>query len=201
MAFGRGVNAVGLVEFGYAAHAFQQEGDQGHAGRARYFREDGSEANAVALAQIGGRLHARQEDFDFRIAGPGVANDGQQVVAQGIDFLATKSVVGSQFEHQHANRHAQQPFETPEAPRAGVPAEARVDHAERQPGIVDARLHLRGECVPVRVLESVALGEARAEKENDREAGVRRGFQGGQAGVCRGRCGDGGARGRNFPIR
>ena len=133
--------------------------------------EDGAEACGVALAQVGGRLHARQQDFDLRVPGPGPADDGEQVVAQGIDIQSPQAVVGPQLDHEHAHRRAQQPLQPPQAPRAGVAADARVHHTERKSGPVDARPDPRGKGVFPGVAQAVAFGEARAQEEDNTALG------------------------------
>jgi len=128
------MDAVGQVQRGIARHAFEQEGDQGCVEVGGEGRIDGFEARDIGGTEVGGGAHASDDETHLGVGIPGAAEDGVEVLAQGVDVEAAEHFVAAQLEDEHGDGQAEQPIEAAQTARRGVAAHARIDDA-----VVEAR--------------------------------------------------------------
>ena len=179
MAGGGGMDAVGLVEVGVAAHAGEKERDQGGMIFCRELWKDFAESPGVVRAEVGGNLHAGENDASCGITDAHTVDDALKVGARIGQRDATQAVVAAEFEDKNVHGPTQNPVDAPQPARTGLAAEPGVDHAPGQVGGVDFFLDESGKSLGGGIVETVAGGEAVAE-END---GLRlRGAEDGETG-------------------
>ena len=117
--------AVRLVQDRHAAHAFEQEGDEGDVQLLRDARIDRREAAGVVGAVVGRDLHAEEEDAGAGCAG--AAEDLAQVPLGLLERQAAQAVVAAEPHHHQVGMLAEQPAEAGEAAGRGVAAHPGVD--------------------------------------------------------------------------
>ena len=142
VAGGVGVEAVGEVEGWFGGDSFEEKGDEVGVIGPGEFGIDGGEGFGKFAAHIGGRFHARDDDFYSRIFLAGAVDDGLEIPVGVGDFQSPQPVISSQREHQDIDRAAQHPVDAPQPARRGLAAESAVDDFVGQARGVDFYLQL-----------------------------------------------------------
>ena len=164
------MDAVGLVEGRHPAHSLEQERNERDAVLPREPRIDVAEAAAVFGPVVGQGLHSHEHDLRRRRRASRAVDDRLDVVGGGRGILAAQRVVAASLHYQDRHRLGEEPFDPASRARRRFAADARVDHAVAQAGLVDLALDDRG----VRLLGVQAVAGREAVAEEDDRGRVRR---------------------------
>jgi hypothetical protein len=93
-----GVDAVALVEGRVAAHAVEEEGDEGDLVLFRELGEDIVKGLCVGRAHAWGDAHSGEEDLTGGVMAADGVDDGLEVVAGAANGDPAEAVVGAEFE-------------------------------------------------------------------------------------------------------
>ena len=163
MAGGGRVDAVGQVKVGHAADALQQKRDEGDLVYLRQLGIHGGELTGVFWPHIRGHLHARQNNFNGRIAPADTLDHGLEVGAGSCRVYSAQSVVAPQFDAKNIHGLPQDPVQPAQATRGGLAAQPGVNDAPGEAAGIQFMLDQRRECFVG--IETIAGGQAVAEKE------------------------------------
>jgi hypothetical protein len=174
------MDAVVLIETPDATDVLEKGRHERRVAQRCQIGEGSPELRCVGLAEIGRRLHPGDHDRRSRVCASGPDQDRVQIGTHPVDRQTAQAVVRAQLEDQHIDGSAQHPVDARQAAGRRFPADARVDHLERQPGRIDTLLDDRGECLIL--AHTVSCGQAGAEKDDgaplsdggSRRSGVRR---------------------------
>ena len=158
LAFGGGVDAVGLVEFFDSADAFEEEGDEGGFGFFGDFGEEGFEAGGELWAHVVGHLHAGEEDLDFGVLIAGFFDDAEEVFFGFLWGNAAEAVVSAEGDDEDVGSFCHGPGDAAEAAGGGVAADSGVGDGVGEFGFLDFGLEEGG--VGLLLVESVSGGDA-----------------------------------------
>lgn len=166
LAFGGGVDAIGLIEAFDAADVFEQERDERGVVGFCDGGEDFCVFAGVGGAERFGHHHAGDENLGVRVFGADAVENGVEVGAGDGRFDAAKPVVGAEREHEDIDALAENPIDAAEPAGGGFAAEAGVDDAVGKIGGGEFFLKERGVGFGERFVEAVAGGEAVAEADD-----------------------------------
>jgi hypothetical protein len=161
---GVGVDAVGLVEGGVAAYAFEEEGDEGDLIVSGEAGINIVEGGGVGGAHAWGDAHAAEEDLTFWISVADGVDNGLEVGMGGFDGDAAEAVVGAEFEDEDVDGLTEDPADASQSAGGGFAADAGVDGLIGQVEGVEAAADAGGEGLIG--VEAVAGGQAVAEEKN-----------------------------------
>ena len=164
LAFGGGVDAVGLVEFFDSADAFEEEGDEGGLGFFGDFGEDGFVAGDEVGPHVVGHLHAGYKDLGIGVFGAGAGDDAEQVLFGFLGGNAAQAVVAAKRDDQDVGSFSQRPSDAAQAASGGVAADSGVGDGVGQSGGGDFLLEDGG--VGLFQIKAVACGDAVTEDDD-----------------------------------
>ena len=166
VALGRRVDAVGLIQLGYAGHALEQERDEGQVVLVRDLGVDRPEACGVVLPVVRERPHSQEDHAGRRRLLAQAVHDRLNVAAGGVGLLATQPVVRTRLQHDDGGVLSQQPLHAPQCGGRGLPADPGVHDPELQLRRVDALLEQSGVCLGR--IDAETCRQARAQKQHRR---------------------------------
>ena len=180
VAFGGGVDAVGLVQGAFAADAFEEERDERDVEILCELRVDFAELLRVFRSVVGGHHHAQEEDLCAGIAG--FADYLGEVVAGGFDVEAAEAVVAAEADDEDVGGLSEEPVESAEAPGGRVAGDAGVDGVDADALLFEQLRSDGGE----RFVggESEPCGDAVAEKDDAGQFRRSGGWCNGSGGSC-----------------
>ncbi len=116
------MDPVGLVQFGFPAHALQQKRDQvsvtgGSKGGIEFL-----ELGRVLGTEIGGHLHARDDDLRRGVSFAHAIDDLLKVRPRHFEGQPAEAVVAAKFENENRNGPLQNPIDATQATGGGVAA-------------------------------------------------------------------------------
>lgn len=119
------MDAVRLIQRIYTRDAIKKEWDERHLMFAGERLEGFLNLSLVIRARVGRGIHPRQQHLSAaRLC---ALDDLSEVLLHLADGLAAQDVVGSEFENDEAHVAFQRPIDAPQAARAGVARNTRVD--------------------------------------------------------------------------
>lgn len=158
------MDAVALVERGVAAHAIEEEGDEGGLVLCCQLGEDLMERVCVGGAHAWGDVHAGEDDLAGRVTAANGVDDGLEVIAGAVNGDTAEAVVGAKLEDEDVSGLAQGPVDSAFSVGGCFAADAGVNDLIGQAEGVEAATDESGESLIG--VEAVTCGEA-VTKEDD----------------------------------
>jgi len=179
LAFGGGVDAVGLVEAFDAADIFEKERNERGVVLFRNGRKDLGVFAGVGRAERCGHHHAGDDETGGGVFGADAGEDGVEIGAGDGRLDAAQAVIGAEGEDEDVDALTENPVDAAEAAGGGFAAEPGVDDAIGKAGVGEFLFEEGGVGFGERFFEAVAGGEAVAEADDGFGLGGRGGVGGG----------------------
>ncbi len=164
LSFRSRVDAVGLVEFFYAADFLEKKWDEDGFGLIGSFGENGFEAGGEVATHGIGHLHACEDHFDCGVFSPSLRDDAKQILLGLFWRNSAKPIIPTKGDDEHIRSLYHRPCDPPQATGGGIATDSGICNGIGELGGGDFSLEQGG--VGFAGIKSVASSDTIAQDDD-----------------------------------